>query len=239
MLSANPLRALDPVRRAKLSLRISLIGPLTLAFLLLGAIRPSYADGIALEVMGGSAVNFPSSLVVRQYGFPAIRVSGASYETRPFGPDFPYYAWRLSYWRGTGAWELEHIHHRLFLTNPPPEIEFFAVHFGYNYLLLGRAWKHNGFVYRIGAGPIVTNPESTVRGRRFRSASSFLDVSNGFSGIGTRVAVGRDLHLTDHFYLLGEASFTAGFAWRVPVADGSANVPNRALHGHLGVGVNF
>ncbi len=198
----------------------------------------AYADTLTIEVMGGSALNLPSSLTVRQRGFPDIRVSGANYETRPFG-NYPYYAWRVGLWDGNAAWELEHIHHRLFLTNPPPEIELFAIHFGYNYFLLGRAWKRNAFIYRAAVGPIVTNPENIVRGRKFRTGPGVLDTGNYFSGIGTRAGVARNLQLTRHVFLVGEAAFSAGFAWRVPVADGSANVPNFALHGHLGIGVGF
>lgn len=195
-------------------------------------------DTISVEVMGGSAFNFPSPLTVHQRGFPDIRVSRASYETRPFG-DYPYYAWRVSLWDGDAAWEFEHIHHRLFLTNPPPEIQVFAIHFGYNYFLLGRAWKRDGFVYRAAAGAVMTNPENTIRGRKFHTGPGLLDTGYYFSGLGARGAVARHIDLTRHVFLTGEAAFSAGFAWRVPVVDGSANVPNFALHGHLGVGVRF
>ena len=215
------------------SLRICL---LALAFSLRAS--QAHADVVTFELMGGSAVNLPSPLVVRQNGFPDIRVSGARYETRPFG-SYPYYAWRLGLWDENSGWELEHIHHRLFLSNLPPEIAVFAIHYGYNYFLLGRAWKRRGFVYRVGAGPIVTNPENTVRGRVFRTRRDFLDSGNYFSGIGTRVGLGRELQLARHLFLVGEGSFTTGFAWSVPVADGSANVPNLAIHGHLGIGVRF
>src|SRR5262245_42964914 len=122
------------------------------------AANPSAAE-IKGEFFGGSAISFPSTLVVHQDGFPDLRVPGAEWETRPFG-NFPYYSWRLAYWRGNKGWELQHIHHRIFLTNPPPEITTFAVHFGYNYFLFGRGWRdQHGFLYHVGAGPIVTNPE--------------------------------------------------------------------------------
>jgi hypothetical protein len=189
--------------------------------------------------MGGSAVNLPSPLTVRQRGFPDIHVGSARYDTRPFGPSFPYYAWRVTWWRANQGWEVEHIHHRVFLTNPPPEIQFFAIHFGYNYLLAGRVWKRDRFVYRVAAGPIVTNPESTVRGRRFRTEPGLFDNGNYFSGVGTRAAVARTIPLANHLFLVGEGAFSAGFAWHVKIADGSANVPNFALHGHVGLGVSF
>lgn len=219
-------------------IRRSLASFIMLTFLSLWTLKPCDADTLTVEVMGGSALNFRSPLVVRQDGFPDIRVPAARYDTRPFG-SYPYYAWRVGLWDGNGAWEFEHIHHRLFLTNPPPEIEVFAIHFGYNYYLLGRASRIKGFVFRAGTGPIVTNPENTVRGQRFSPGPGFFDSGSYVSGIGTRAAIGRQLNLTDHFFVVGEAVFTAGFAWRVPVSGGSANVPNRALHGHVGLGVSF
>jgi hypothetical protein len=202
------------------------------------AVPSASADTLTVEVMGGSAFNLPSPLTVRQHGFPDIRVSPARYETRPFG-SYPYYAWRVGLWDGDAGWELEHIHHRLFLANPPPEITVFAVHYGYNYFLLGRAWRRNAFVYRVGAGPIITNPESTVRGRSFQPRRGFLDSGNYFSGLGVRAGVARELQIVDHLFLVGEASLTTGLAWSVPIADGTARVPNVAIHGHVGIGVRF
>src|SRR3970040_349567 len=94
----------------------------------------------SLEFMTGTAFNFPTPLTVQQAGQPDIHLT-AEYDTKPFGPSTPYYAWRASLWEGAGAWEVGQVHHRLFLKNPPPEIEYFAVHYGYNLFYLGRAWQ--------------------------------------------------------------------------------------------------
>ena len=66
----------------------------------------------ALLEWKGSACNFPTPLSIHQFGFRNLRIS-ANYDTKPFGPFAPYYVWRLSHWRGSGAWGVEHVHNRL------------------------------------------------------------------------------------------------------------------------------
>jgi len=189
--------------------------------------------------MAGSAFNFPTPLSVSQQGYPDIH-STAEYDTKPFGPFMPYYAWRVSLLEKNGAWELEHVHHRLFLTNPPPEIQDFAIHFGYNFFLLGYAWNLGDFVLHLDAGPIFTSPFSTIRGQIYSSAGvGFLHGGYTFSGLGAQAALSRNLYITNNFYFILEAALIPGWAWAVPVANGNADVPNIGLHGHLGTGVRF
>jgi hypothetical protein len=104
----------------------------------------AYAQGFTFEAMSGSALNLPTPLTVSQNGYPDIRFS-AHYDTKPFGPFYPYYSWRASFWNQEHdqAWEITQVHHRLFLANNPPEIQFFAIHFGYNFYMFGHAWKRN------------------------------------------------------------------------------------------------
>src|SRR5260221_14476355 len=88
--------------------------------------RAAAAQTFTFEALGGSAYNAPTPLTVRQTGYPDIRLS-AHYDTKPFGPYYPYYSWRASFWNPEhdSAWEITQIHHRLFLANNPPEIQFF------------------------------------------------------------------------------------------------------------------
>jgi hypothetical protein len=70
------------------------------------------------EVSGGSAFHVPTPLKIHQRGEPDIELS-ARYDTRPWS-DAPYYALRVGRWIGARGWELELIHHKLYLRNEPP-----------------------------------------------------------------------------------------------------------------------
>jgi hypothetical protein len=194
---------------------------------------------VSMLIMGGDAYNFPTPLTVHQYGYPDIKLT-ARYDTRPFKPQTPYYAWRASLWNGDGGWELGQIHHRVFLANPPPSIQFFAIHYGYDYYFLGYGWKRGGFVYHLGMGPIVTSPQTIIRDMvRPEAGTGILDAGYYFSGIGAQAAVEKDVHISRHVFLAFEVALTVGDAWWVPVADGHADVPNVALHGQIGVGFDL
>ena len=211
----------------------------TLLFLpVLTGTAPSRAQVFSLDLMAGSAYNFPTPLTVRQAGYPDINLT-ADYATEPFGPYTPYYAWRVSLWDKNEAWEFEQVHHRLFLTNLPPEIQLFAIHFGYNFFLLGHAWKHGDFTFHADAGILITNPQNTVRGQVLQTLGTGLfDAGYNFSGVGAQVAVSRDFYFAKNFFLILDLGLMAGWA-TVPVSSGSADVPNISLHGHVGPGFSF
>ncbi len=197
------------------------------------------AEDLTLEVMGGTALNLPTPLTVRQSGQPDLQLS-ANYDTKPFGPYTPYYSWRISLWDKEQAWEISQVHHRIFLTNPPPEIQVFAIHFGYNYFFLGHAWKRGGLIYHLGIGPVITNPENTVRGQKLHTAGTGLfDAGYDFSGFGAEASLSKNIYFAKNGFISLELAFIAGWAWWVPVFDGSADVPNLALHGHIGTGLSF
>jgi hypothetical protein len=209
------------------------------ALLGLGAAHSSLAQTVSVELTGGTAINFPTPLIVHQAGYPDIDTT-ARYDTKPFGrPDFPYYALRISRWEGEDAWEFAQVHHRLFLSNPPADIQYFAIHFGYNYLLLGHAWRRGGFVYHFGVGPILTNPETIVRNQRRAVPNWFFDGGYYFSGIGMGASVEKELRISRTTYVAFEVEFTAANAWDVPISNGYAEVPNLALHFHVGLGHDF
>ena len=107
---------------------------------------------------------------------------------------------------------------------------------GYNYLLINRAAKLGTRILRLGAGLILSHPESTVRGQAFGD----FDFLQGFyiSGAGAQAGIQCNVQAYGPVYLLGEAKLTG--AWvRVPLAGGSAEVPALALHGLLGLGYQW
>jgi hypothetical protein len=206
--------------------------------LLLGCPAPARSQSVTVDLMGGTAYNVPTPLTIQQTGFPDIHLT-AHYDTKPFGPFAPYYSWRVDVWSKDSAWEVQEVHHRLFLSNTTPEVQFFAIHYGYTYFLVGRAWRTHGFVVHASGGLIVANPDNIVRGKHLNGQDpNALDVGYRLAGGGAALAVSRQIALGTHVYLLADGGLLAGRA-SVPVIDGSASVPNVGLHGHVGVGFAF
>jgi hypothetical protein len=194
---------------------------------------PAAAQQWSCEASIGAVANLETSLEVRQDGFETLRLD-AEYETRPFESPL-YYALRIGRWRERRSWEIELIHQKIHLQDPPPEIESFAISHGYNLLTLNRAWAPREWIFRLGAGAVLAHPESTVRGRRVPEDGGLLDSGYHLTGPVVQAGVGRRLLPGERWRLGVEGKVTAARA-EVPVAGGEAGVPNVALHLLLGVG---
>jgi hypothetical protein len=215
-----------------------------LALALLGGALAGVADAQiptkSFTIFAGSAYNLPTPLTVRQTGEPIIRFT-AHYDTKPLGPNAPYYSWRLEFWNDAKdrAWEFRQVHHRLFLTNNPPEIQIFAIHYGYNFFMAGRAWRSGPIVLHLDAGVVVCAPENTVRGKVLAARkNTFLDAGYKLGGGGVEFSASHHLDFTKRIF--ATSNFGVMFGWaRVPVVDGSADVPSVSLHGQVGIGIRF
>jgi len=192
-------------------------------------------DGWVAQLFMGSATNAHTPLVIRQDGYADINFI-ARYSEQPFY-EAPYYLWRIGKWKNNKAWELEMIHHKLILQNPPPEVQSFSVSHGYNLVTVNRAWQKGKVIYRLGAGAVLAHPESEVRNQLFENVTGG-QFGNGqfyWSGITAQAAVERRFQLRGKWHWSLEAKATASYA-RVPIANGTADMPNTALHGVLGIG---
>lgn len=206
---------------------------------LLGMLLPVLAqaqEGWGVELMGGSAWSLSTPLVIRQEGREELRVR-ARYSTRPFAGS-PYYAWRVGRWRGGRGWELELVHHKLYLENPPPEVQHFEVTHGYNLVFVNRAWARGGWILRAGAGPVVAHAESVVRGEWGPSNRGLFGSGYEVAGPAAQVALARPFPMGARAFLMVEVKVTGAWA-RSRVARGWAEIPNLALHGLAGVGWRF
>jgi len=222
----------DDFRRGTrlLALMIVLLGPGTPAI--------ARAQGLTFDLMFGSAYNVPTTLTIRQENYPVLKHT-AHYDTRPLGPYAPYYAGRVTFWRGNAGWEIEVIHHRLFLSNTTSEIERFEIHYGYSYLLVGRAWRARGFELHANGGVVMTNPVNVMRGMPMNTGdANSPNAGYDITGAGGSFAVSREFTLVGRLSLIGTAAMVAGTA-SVPVATGSAQVPNVGLHGQIGARLRF
>jgi hypothetical protein len=207
------------------------IGCVTVAWLwVVLSPQPTEAQGrVSVEAFLGGAHNFGTTLSVEQNGQPELEVS-ADYETRPFEPPL-YYAIRISFQEEARSWEIQFIHHKLYLTNGPPEVEHFEITHGFNTLTFGHAWTSLPVTVRLGGGLVIAHPDSEIRGM---SWSPGYEVTGPavFAGVGKRFPLGTRVFL----------STEAQFLWaraHVSVSGGEASAPNVALHGLIGLGFGF
>jgi hypothetical protein len=198
-----------------------------------GASPARGADRWGAELHLGGAWNLPLPLRIRQEGHGELR-HDARWETRAF--EYPlYYTARLLGRRDARGWMLDLTHHKLHLANPPAEVGHFAISHGYNLLTAYRLVEHGERRLGLGAGVVVAHPENTVRGER-------LDEHRGALGLGYHLA-GPSLGMLaswlpgrrDGAYFVAEARLTLSHAG-VPIARGTAWVPNVALHLTVGAG---
>jgi hypothetical protein len=203
---------------------------LLLPTLLLARVPLLFSQSVwSIELGTGSAYSFSTTLKFEQTDQPEIRFS-ADFQTRPW-QDAPYYEWRISRRTDRAGWELEFLHHKLYLKNNPPEVQHFEVTHGYNLLLVNRMWKLRYFDIRVGGGVVIAHTESDVRNL---SMSANYDIA----GIAGQVATAKRLYLSKNFFVNFEGKLTFASA-TVSVANGDARVPNIALHGLVGVGYDF
>ena len=190
------------------------------------------AAQIEVQAFAGSSVSLPSPLSITQAGQPDIRLT-AHWATRPF-QDTPYYAARIALWRGNRGWLLDFTHHKVYLTNPPPEVQFFRITNGVNILTLSRGFRHRKLSYAFGAGPVITFPVTRVRGRENGGGRGFW---GGYflSGGAVMASATRRIPLARGFFLSLDGRASATYV-RIPVGEGRAAVPNFAFHAHVGAG---
>jgi hypothetical protein len=192
-------------------------------------------DRWSFQLFGGAPYNFNLPLTVHQSGFPDLHVTG-NYDSRPFEVPY-YYAWRIGAWKETEGWELELVHNKLYLDDKPPEIQEFSISHGYNLFTANRAWERKGFIFRAGLGVVITHPETTIRGRSFPQDGG---LSGGYYLSGPTVQCAAEKRFRLWRWIIGslEAKLTASYA-RIPVEGGHADVPNVAIHGLFGLGLEL
>lgn len=194
---------------------------------------PSFGADWTMEAFLGGAWNVPSSLTVVQRGYSDVSFT-ARYEEKTF-EGFPYYDLRISRWSDNKAWELELIHHKIYLANPSSEIQNFSISDGFNIISVNRAWNIKKIILRLGAGAVLTHPESTIRGMKFDEFQGIFNQGFYFSGAAVQAALGKHLFLWKGLFLSLEGKVTAAFV-QVPIEDGHADVTNVAFHILVGFG---
>ena len=201
------------------------------ALVALFAASPARAD-VVVEAFFGTSFNVPMSLTVVQSGYPDISFT-AHYDTRPTEPRI-YYAIRVSFWNDKTGWLIEELHHKIYLTNPTPEVSEFEVSHGYNIITVDRGWRRgSNNILLFGGGVVLGYPHSTIRGQQWPEDSGYQ-----LGGAAVQGGAGHRFEVLPHVFLSVEGKLTAAWA-RMPVVNGHANVPNLAAHVLVGVGGKF
>jgi len=187
---------------------------------------------ISAEMLLGGALNANTRMRVEQEGEPDLSFT-ADFDSRSLEKPI-YYVIRVSLADRTGAWELQFVHHKLTLSNPPPEIQFFEISHGFNIFTLDRVFRVDPVLVRAGAGIILAHGESTVRDQTYEPTGAGYRVT----GPALMGGVGKTWDLPHRFYVATDAQLSVAWA-RVPVVDGTAQVTNVALHLMAGLGFRF
>ncbi len=183
----------------------------------------------------GMVYNIPSHLSIKQSAFPTITKT-ARYETNPFEAP-QYYVLRAAKWEGARGFEVEFIHHKLFLKNKGANIQSFSFSHGYNLVYVSYARQLETLIMHLGLGAVITHPESTVNGLKFSEKSGIFNEGYYISGVTGQVALEQRYPFMQRFFMTVEGKATLSYA-TAKVATGHADVPNYALHLDFGLGAN-
>jgi len=187
------------------------------------------------EAFGGDALNADSNLRIQQTSQPELDFT-ADWTTG--GTGSPYAGGRIGWGRGDRMTEWEHLHHKILLTNNPPEVQDFQISDGLIFEMINVAEERDGWIFRYGGGVVVAHPESTVRGQRLTRSGGFFDTGQRLSGAVAQYAVERRFYVADDWFLAAETKGTVCYV-DVPVMGGRAQTWNFALHGLLGFGYQW
>lgn len=213
---------------------------------LASAVQAETKSGWELSFFFGTSFSKDEDLTIRQDGQPDILLEDAQFSTKPFQAP-PYYALRLGRWYDDVAWEIEHIHQKIYVETLPSAVQHFEITDGYNLFLLNVAWRMEslGIIARAGVGPVVAHPQITVRSlSNHKSGGGAIptvwDSDSGYqwTGPALQLAIEKELPLTEHWIFSLEGKLSHAEA-DITIARGSVVVPNTALHLLFGMKYSF
>jgi hypothetical protein len=202
----------------------------------LGCLPQRISAQVTVDGFTGTAFNLHTRLSISQAGEPDLGFV-AHYDTRPW-EDTPYFGARVSLWKNNRAWVATVVHHKLYLIDPPSEVQWFRITYGFNMVTLGLGWRHHNLSYTVGAGAVITHASNSVRGKRYLGTGGPLNKGYTFSGITALGSLQYKVPLTHGIYLSAETMASVSYI-EVKVNGGEAQVPAAALHLHAGLGYAF
>lgn len=195
-----------------------------------------FSDGLRLSTSIGASQSLPNSLTIHREDQPDYHIQ-AFYTNKPFD-DSQYWSGRLEYWKNKSSFEIELIHHKIYLQNYPQGLVDFSISDGYNLLYLNKAWAlpKNQLAFRTGLGVVIAHPDITFTDR----ARYIVKGINGLrlAGVSGQVAFEQRYNLSQYHYLKYELKFTASYA--KTAISGNLNeyviAPDFAFHATFGIG---
>lgn len=195
----------------------------------------------SLEANLGFPINLVHPITIKQQGHSDLNFK-AKYYSEPFKQPY-FYVYRFSKWKNDKGWQLEMMHQKLYLENPPKEVQYFSITHGYNLIMLSRAFKvnilnENDFIVRIGSGIILAHAENMVRGKEFDQEQSFNNMGYYLTGPVLNLALAKRFNISERFCFNVETKFNTSHA-NVPIVDGEASLWHSSFSFIGGVGYNF
>lgn len=209
-------------------------------------IQEEAKNGWELAFFLGTSFSKDETLTIKQDGFPDITLDNARLSTKPFEAP-PYYSIRLSKWHDGYAWEIEHIHQKIYIDDLPPEVQHFEITDGYNLFFVNGAWQLQQWdvIARLGAGLVIAHPQITVRGRTNHTPGGgaipmIWDTDSGYqwTGPAVQLALEKEFSISDHWLFSLEGKLTHAYA-DIDIEGGSVSVPNTAVHFLFGLKYDF
>lgn len=203
-------------------------------------------DGWELVFYLGTSFSKNETLTIKQDGYPDITMDDVEFATKPFDSP-PYYGIRLGRWSDGHAWEVEHIHQKIYVDELPDEVQHFEITDGYNLFLFNSAWQLEKYnvISRIGIGPVIAHPQITVRGMTNHESGggaipTVWDSDSGYqwAGAGAQIALEKEFRLNNNWLLSIEGKLSHANA-NIDIAGGSVSVPNTAIHLVGGIKYDF
>jgi hypothetical protein len=200
--------------------------------LLIFAVGTEAQQKWTFELCGMQPYNLSLPLIIRQSGQPDINLT-AQYSSKPFTTPFCW-VWRIGRWSDNRSWELQAIHHKLYLDNKPQEVGSFSITHGLNLITINRGWLMSDYVVRAGAGIVLAHPESTIRGKPFHEDEGIFGMGYYVSGPAFLAGGGKQFRLVSGLFFTLEAMVAVSYA-DVPVKDGDAHLYDVVFQLNFGV----
>jgi hypothetical protein len=188
--------------------------------------------GWSAEVLIGDAYDMTSRTHIHN-AHTSDSAFGGDYETR--GLEGPvHYSLRVTRWNQDRGWELELLHHKLYLRNRPESVEALSISHGFNIVTLGRIYAIDPWRFRLGIGPVIAHPEARIAGVSYGGDYELA----GAAAVG---GVGAAFNLSARWSIVGEIAATYGYANVHPGGqpDLRFSVQNPAIHAQVGIGYRF